>query len=263
MIDTVEHAWLPRTTCHDGCVGEPADGRLGDTVRIARRIVAAGAVLLALPLLAIPVPGRTATQRLYCRLLLSCLGIRITLSGDPVRNLRGLLVVSNHVSWVDVFAVGAVVPGSFVARADLTDWPGIGRAARMVDVIPIERRSLRLLPSVVYAVSHRLRQGRTVVAFPEGTTYCGEHRGRFRPAVFQAAVETGRPVQPLRVSYWHGDGTPSTLTAFLGEESLWGSLRRIVRTPRTVVQVEVRSLQLPGADRRELAMRCEAALLPG
>ena len=166
-------------------------------------------------------------------------------------------------SWVDVFAVGAVVPGSFVARADLTDWPGIGRAARMVDVIPIERRSLRRLPSVVDAVSHRLRAGRTVVAFPEGTTYCGEHRGRFRPAVFQAAVESGSPVQPLRLSYRHGDGTPSTLTAFLGEDSLWNSLRRIARAPRTVVHVEVASLQLPGENRRELAARCERALAGG
>ena len=133
----------------------------------------------------------------------------------------------------------------------------------MVDVIPIERCSLRALPSVVHAVSHRLSEGRTVVAFPEGTTYCGEHRGRFRPAVFQAAIEAGRPVQPLRISYRHGDGSPSTRTAFLGEETLWGSVRRIVRTPRTVVQVDVGSLQLPGTDRRELAVRCEDAFRAG
>ena len=44
----------------------------------------------------------------YCRLMLRCLGVRITVSGGPIRNLRGVLVVSGHVSWVDIFAIGAV-----------------------------------------------------------------------------------------------------------------------------------------------------------
>ena len=190
-------------------------------------------------------------------MMLRCLGVRITLSGGPIRNLPGVLVVSNHVSWVDVFAIGAVLPGAFVARADLVDWPGLGFAVRLMNVIPIERASLRRLPSVVSAVAQRLSAGRTVVAFPEGTTWCGPDFGAFRPAMFQAAVDTGRPVQPLRLSYRHRDGSPSTATAFLGEDSLWASLKRIARARRTVVGVEVRSLQLPGPGRRELAMRCE------
>ena len=263
MNGTAAHAWLPTTSCETACVAGPARRRIPAALRMTYRLGAAGLVLLALPLLTVPGPGRAGTQRLYCRTLLRCLGVRVTLGGDPLRNLRGLLVVSNHVSWVDVFAVGAVLPGSFVARADVTNWPGIGTASRLIDVIPIDRRSLRLLPSVVQAVAHRLGQGRTVVAFPEATTYCGAHRGRFRPAMFQAAIDAGSPVQPLRLTYRHGDGTPSTLTAFLGADTVWESLRRIVRTPQTVVHVEVASLQLPGASRRDLAARCEAALLRG
>ena len=50
-------------------------------------------------------------------MMLRCLGVRITVSGGPIRNLRGVLVVSGHVSWVDIFAIGAVMPGRFVARA--------------------------------------------------------------------------------------------------------------------------------------------------
>jgi 1-acyl-sn-glycerol-3-phosphate acyltransferase len=190
-------------------------------------------------------------------MMLRSLGVRITLSGGPIRNLPGVLVVSNHVSWVDVFAIGAVLPGAFVARADLVDWPGLGLAVRLMNVIPIDRASLHRLPAVVSVVAQRLSAGRTVVAFPEGTTWCGPDFGPFRPAMFQAAVDTGRPVQPLRLSYRHRDGSPSTATAFLGEDSLWSSLKRIARARRTVVNVEVRSLQLPGSGRRELATRCE------
>src|SRR3546814_9015904 len=66
------------------------------------------------------------------------------------------------------------------------------------------------LPEVVGTVAGKLRSGQTVVAFPEATTYCGLAYGRFRPAMFQAAVDAGRPVQPLRLTYHHRDGRPST-----------------------------------------------------
>jgi 1-acyl-sn-glycerol-3-phosphate acyltransferase len=259
-MGATEHAWLPKTLCSESCVsaglGEPGHPAL-ESIRRLRRLVAALLGFPTLTLLAIPMPGRRRFQRIYCRMMLRSLGVRISLSGGPVRNLSGVLVVSNHVSWVDVFAIGAVLPGAFVARADLVDWPGLGLAARLMNVIPIERASLRRLPGVVNAVAQRLSAGRTVVAFPEGTTWCGTDFGPFRPAMFQAAVDTGRPVQPLRLSYQHRDGRPSTATAFLGEDSLWASINRIARARHTVVCVEVQSLQLPGSSRRDLAARCE------
>lgn len=261
LLEKVEHSWLPKTTCDERCVGgEHPEFPARAAIRSAWRIVTVILVLLALPVLAVPVPGRTGVQRGYCRLVLRCLGVRIRQSGNPIRNLPGVLVVSNHTSWVDVFAIGSVIPGSFVARSDLVDWPAIGLAVRMMGVIPIERRSLRKLPPVVQAVTQRLREGRTVVAFPEGTTFCGRHNGRFRPAVFQAAVDSGRPVQPVCLTYRHRDGRPSTVTAFLGEDSLWASVKRTVGARATVVDLAVGSLELPGSSRRELAGRCETSL---
>jgi 1-acyl-sn-glycerol-3-phosphate acyltransferase len=205
-------------------------------------------------------PGKSRTQRIYCRLMLRCLGVRITTSGGPIRNLRGVLVVSGHVSWVDIFVIGAVLPGSFVARADLIEWPALGLLARLMKVIPIERASLRRLPDVVRAVADRLSAGQTVVAFPEGTTWCGVGYGRFRPAMFQGAIDAGRPVQPLRLTYHHRDGQPSTIPAFIGDDSLLESVRRVITARLTVCHVQVQSLQLPGEDRRDLTARCEAAV---
>jgi hypothetical protein len=82
----------------------------------------------------------------------------------------------------------------------------------------------------------------------------------FRPAVFQAAVHAGRPVQPLRLTYRHRDGLPSTVTAFFGDDSLWASVKRTVAARGTVVELSVGPLELPGTSRRELAARCESAL---
>jgi hypothetical protein len=78
--------------------------------------------------------------------------------------------------------------------------------------------------------------------------------------MFQAAVDAGRPVQPLRLSYHRRDGQPSTLAAYVGDDTLLASIRRLITAQRTVVRVQVESLQLPGPDRRDLAARCESAV---
>lgn len=220
-------------------------------------------LLPGLPLLGVPLPGSTHVQRVYCRLVLRSLGVRITVSGSPIRNIRGVLVVSSHMSWLDVFAIGAVLPGSFVARADMFSGAATGIMARVLRIIPIERSSLRQLPAVVDAAARRLRAGQTVVAFPEGTTWCGVASGSFYPAMFQAAIDAGRPVQPVRLSYHHGDGSVSTAPAYVGSDTLVRSVCRVVRVRRTVARVRVESLQLPGVDRRALAGRCQAAVHAG
>jgi 1-acyl-sn-glycerol-3-phosphate acyltransferase len=257
-----EHPWLPRASCGPQCISVDANAsrRSVVAVRTTARVICAVLLFAAVPLLAVPLPGRSRIQRYYCRLMLRCLGVRITVSGGPIRNLSGVLVVSGHVSWVDIFVIGSVLPGSFVARADLIDWPALGFLARLMKVIPIERTNLRRLPDVVRTIADRLRAGHTVVAFPEGTTWCGLGYGAFRPAMFQGAIDAGRPVQPLRLTYHHRDGQPSTVPAFIGDDTLLESIRRVITARLTVCHVQVQSLQLPGDDRRDLTARCEAAV---
>ncbi|OBG64346.1 MULTISPECIES: 1-acyl-sn-glycerol-3-phosphate acyltransferase [unclassified Mycobacterium] len=275
------HSWLPRASCDAGCVRRgdvAASPGLLVALRVTLRVLLALLLAPGVVLLAVPLPGRTRVQRIYCRMVLRCFGIRITVTGSPIRNLRGVLVVSPHMSWLDVFAIGSVLPGSFVARADMFTGAATGTVARILKIIPIERASLRRLPAVVDTVARRLGAGQTVVCFPEGTTWCGApgdvsaraaaagggqpHRGRgaFYPAMFQAAIDAGRPVQPLRLTYHHVDGSVSTVPAFVGDETLVGSIRRLLTVRRTLARVHVESLQLPGTDRRALASRCQSVV---
>ncbi len=268
------HSWLPRASCDSGCVRSAVSRPAAVIFRVMLRSVLALVAVPALPVLAVPLPGRLRVHRTYCRLMLCCFGVRITVSGGPVRNLRGVLVVSSHVSWLDIFVIGAVLPGSFVARADMVTGRWVRLLGRAMQVIPIERASLRRLPGVVDTVADRLRAGRTVVAFPEGTTWCGRlggepdlaaghmHRGfgSFYPAMFQAAIDAGRPVQPLRLTYHQPDGTASTIPAYVGDDGLCRSIGRVIAAPRTLARVHVESLQLSGDSRRELARRCQTAV---
>jgi 1-acyl-sn-glycerol-3-phosphate acyltransferase len=257
------HPWLPRADCDHSCVRLEPVRVWGWAVRLMRGTVRAGlvvALLPAIPLLAVPQPGQARVIRMYCRLVLRCMGVRITKSGGPIRNVPGVLVVSQHVSWVDVLVINALMSGTFVAKAELTKRPPLATIAQVMKVIPIDRPKLRLLPDVVDRVAARLRSGRTVVAFPEGTTWCGRAHGRFRPAIFQAAIDAGRPVQPLRLSYHQLDGRPSTIPAFVGNDTLARSFLRVAASRPTVAHVHVEALQLPGQHRRDLALRCQEAV---
>ncbi|KAA8964826.1 1-acyl-sn-glycerol-3-phosphate acyltransferase [Mycobacterium sp.] len=271
---TAAHPWLPQTPCDAGCIAEGAPPTARREVAALRVVLRATMVVMlatALPVLALPFPGRPVAQRVYCRLLLRCVGVRIRLSGTPIRNLPGVLVVSDHVSWLDVLTVGALVPAgrwrcrplSFVARADMAGSLAIRVLARIVTAIPIDRASLRGLPAVVDTVAEKLRAGHTVVAFPEGTTWCGLAGGRFYPAMFQAAIDAGRPVQPLRLHYHHRDGRVSTVPAYVGDETLLCSIRRVLTAPFTEARIDVEPLQLPDSDRRELARRCRGVVRAG
>jgi 1-acyl-sn-glycerol-3-phosphate acyltransferase len=272
-----DHAWLPRATCDTDCIragGYQAKRRMIVALRVARRVTVLVLLMPALPLLAGVIPGWSKSRTIYCRLLLWCLGVKVHVSGGPIRNLPGVLVVSDHMSWLDILTIGAALPSgrwrasplSFVARADVAATGAVKMMARIVKVIPIERAKLRQLPEVVATVAARLYAGHTVVAFPEGTTWCGlsgrSHQGSgpFYPAMFQAAVDTGRPVQPLRLRYHHKDGSVSTVPAYIGDDTLLASIGRLMVARRTVAKIYVESLQLPGDDRRELARRCQAAI---
>jgi hypothetical protein len=78
--------------------------------------------------------------------------------------------------------------------------------------------------------------------------------------MFQAAIDAARPVQPLRLTYHHRDGRPSTVAAFVGDDTMLASICRLVTARLTLCHVQVESLQLPGNDRRDLARRCQIAV---
>ena len=94
MTTPTEHSWFPKTSCTERCVqsglGAP-EHRVLEAVRATRRITIVALLMTLLPVLAIPLPGHRHVKRLYCRLVLLCLGVRITLSGGPIRNLRSML----------------------------------------------------------------------------------------------------------------------------------------------------------------------------
>jgi 1-acyl-sn-glycerol-3-phosphate acyltransferase len=261
---TVEHAWMPRSPCGSGCVS-PNVEPVG-SLRYAARWTALLLIVFLSPLLIVlrllPTPVSARVQRRLARALLRACGIGFRCSGDQEFEAEGraVMVVAQHVSWLDVVGLPAVQPVSMVARADVAEWMLIGIAARAVHTIFVDRARLRQLPEAVEVVRDRLRSGRTVAVFPEGTTWCGNGRGGFRSAFFQAAVDTGVPVRPVAVHYLQRAGGRTTAPAFVGDETMVQSLRRVLRLRGVILELTLLPVQQPGTDRRVLAARCTAAV---
>ncbi|WP_165960662.1 lysophospholipid acyltransferase family protein [Actinocrispum wychmicini] len=222
------------------------------------------ATLLTGPFIAIGMPiystrTREAIVRWFFRRIARSFGIRVEVHGDHwLREFaeagRGALVVSNHISWLDIVAVNAVQPMRAQAKKEVADWPIIGRMATAARSVYLDRENLRSLPAAVDELMRAMRGGSLVNVSPEGTTWCGLARGRFRPAMFQAAIDADVPVIPFVIRYRLEDGHDTTAPAFIGDENLVTSLKRTARTRGMVLEVHVLDPIEPSVakDRREL-----------
>lgn len=250
----------------------PTVGALRGGARLAAlAVVVLTALVLAPALPLLPTPARHRVQRRWCRAVLAALEIRCELHGAVTFAPPGVpvLVVGNHVSWLDVIALNAVQVLRMVTRSDVRHWPVLGWVVSLAGALYIDRDRLSSLPRAVAAVTAALRGGAAVGAFPEGTTWCGRRTGRFRPAVFQAAVESRAEVRPVAVGYrLAGTGAATTAAAFVGDATLWDSLTLVARVRGLVVRLEVLApLGPPDGDapavrqpRRELAAAAASAV---
>ncbi|KAA2259542.1 1-acyl-sn-glycerol-3-phosphate acyltransferase [Solihabitans fulvus] len=262
------HAWMPQSPCGAGCV-EGAAPSVTWSRRVARA-VAAGSVLLGavgmlLAIVALPGSARAVVLRGWFRLLLRAFGVRLRVVGaDRFQGTagRGVLVASNHVSWLDEVALDAVQPLRMVAKRDIRSWPVLGRLVAAAGTVFLDRERLRLLPGTVAELGSALRDGAAVGIHPEGTTWCGLASGRFRPALFQAALDAGVPVRPVALRYVLADGAQTSTPAFVGDETLLDAIGRVLRLRGLVVEVHVLDEIAPGraVDRRELAALAQAAV---
>ena len=148
------------------------------------------------------------------------------------------LVAANHVGYLDILALGAVVPGRFVAKAEIAGWPFLGALARWGGTVFLDRERPRDCVPWVDRLARVLESGERVILFPEaGVSPDGRTLGAFRPMLFEASVRSGAPVVPVALRYEHPDDP--RVWAWIDEPSLWQHLRARV-LPADRIRVRVR-----------------------
>jgi 1-acyl-sn-glycerol-3-phosphate acyltransferase len=197
---------------------------------------------------------REATVQAWSQRMLRVLGIPLHVQGQaPVQG--PLLLVANHISWLDILVMHAARHCRFVSKSDVKHWPLIGTLATGGGTLYIEREKRRDAMRVVHHMAESLKAGDIVAVFPEGTTGDGETLLPFHGNLIQAAISANVPVQPVALRFVdRATGKNSEGPLYLGDDSLLQSLWRTLAGRPFVAHVRFGAPQgANGRDRRAWA----------
>jgi 1-acyl-sn-glycerol-3-phosphate acyltransferase len=234
------------------------------TVAAALLHVVLGLVYAALTFGWIGRRGRDAAVVAWSRLLLLIVGVRLqVVHGERVPtpgSAPGSLLLINHTSWLDVFAIAAVAPVRFVAKSEVGRWPVFGWLATLVGTLFVERGRRHAVVRTNHEVSLRLRGGQLIGIFPEGTTTDGSRLLPFHANLVQPAIDLGALLQPVGIRFMQG-GSLSFAAMYIDDMNLMQSLWRVAVAPRLAVEVHwLAPLQPPPVNRHAAGRAARAAI---
>lgn len=205
-------------------------------------------------------------HRSVCRLF----GLRVDIIGQPASD-RQVIFVANHVSYLDIPVLASVLPASFVAKADVANWPLFGTLARLQHTAFISR-SRSMAAQEKHALAARLADGRDLIMFPEGTSSDGSRVLPFKSSLFGIALDHERTgeisIQPVSIILTAIDGRPATdpgirdKYAWYGDMTMLPHLWAFGKSRGACVRLHFHAPLSPSAfaDRKTLARACEDAV---
>jgi len=206
------------------------------------------------------------TSHVWARVLLPILAVRIRRIGPTPAN--GTMVVSNHLSYLDILCLASCYPGLFLSKAEVAGWPGIGVLARAGGTLFVDRDQARDTGRVNGELAAWLRAGLRITWFPEGGTSRGVTVAPFKSSIFQAAFLANVPCCPVTL----GVATPGSLrpasqtVCWWSSEAFVGHFLRLLALPRIEVTIHFGDAVIPSGDRKSLALelheRVSAAFVP-
>ena len=240
-------------------------------LRLRRAVALAWALLLCLLRLGLTrLRGPlTPAHRAYwlqdaCRGVLRAVGVKACLIGTPPSHG---LVVSNHLSYLDIAVFSAVMPCVFISKAEVRKWPYFGLAARAGGTIFLDRSSRASAGVAAAEIWNILKLPVPVLLFPEGTSTDGSAVLPFHSSLFQPAIEMRAPVTAAAVQYICNAGLPERELCWFGDADFLPHLWKILGAPLFSAVITFgepgvypdRRTAASATNRRVAAMREEAA----
>ena len=197
------------------------------------------------------------------------LGATVNVIGSP--QMTGpCLIAANHVSWIDIVLVSGVVPGVFIAKSDVMEWPVFGTLARLKRSLFVNREKPGTTKAFKEQMKERFAANEILVLFAEGTSSDGNRVLPFKSALFSAIEESDVPVKPLSIAYTGLGGLPMgrrrrPYLAWYGDMDLLPHLWTVLKMGRFETELRFHSCkkQAELADRKKLAKYCENIVRDG
>lgn len=219
--------------------------------------------LLVFPLIGQPLRRRIISR--WSRALLSACGLRLCVCQDREAGrtsleqlAAGRMLVSNHVSWLDIFAINALVAASFVAKVELRRWPVAGWLAAMAGTVFIERGRRHAVHQVIDQMRRRIRGGYPVALFPEATTSIGDALLPFHANLLEAAIQEGAEIVPIVLRYRDAGGARAAEAAYVGDTTFLQSLWMVLGATGLAVSVTILA-PVPSRNRKRHHLGAELA----
>jgi 1-acyl-sn-glycerol-3-phosphate acyltransferase len=193
---------------------------------------------------------RAVWLRSACRGVLNSLDIQFAVNGTPARSG---LVVSNHLSYLDILIYSAAMPCVFVSKIEVNRWPYFGAAARAGGTIFIDRRSRASAAAVAVEIGERLTHAVPVLVFPEGTSTDGASVLHFHAGLFEPAIKSHAPVTAAAVRYTIGCEIPESELCWYSDAPFLPHLWKALGAPNFRAEVTFAESRV-FADRRAAAL---------
>jgi 1-acyl-sn-glycerol-3-phosphate acyltransferase len=172
--------------------------------------------------------------------LLKVFNIELQLHGEIPKDLQSHLVVSNHISWLDIHVINALFPMRFVEKKEVASWPVFGWFAKKLNTLFIDRQKSGHSRDVSDQMALALREGDRICIFPEGTSSDGLSVLKFKPNLFQSVIDAESVCLPTAISYIQPKtGELSIATAFIGDMGLLESMSNTLKNAPIIVRVHI------------------------
>lgn len=206
---------------------------------------------------------RNKLIRLVNRGIVRIAGVKVTAVGE-VSASRPLMLVSNHLSYMDVWVLGSVANVAFVPKAEIANWPVASLLCKLMDCVFVERKAGKIHEGQA-ALETALDAGTALVLFPEATTGDGKHLLPFKPAFFEIATRRDIAVQPVAVVYKKINGLPIDigqwpLIAWYGDMLLLPHIFTFFGLGKVEVEVRFLAPLERADDRKTLASNAQTAI---
>ena len=198
----------------------------------------------------------------WSRKLLDILHVRLEAHGSHHQaDMHGRLLVANHISWLDVIAMNAVVPACFVAKSEVRNWPLLGWLCHRAGTLFIKRDIRRDTVRINHNISATLKRGECIALFPEGTSTDSGLPGHFHSSLLQGAIDANACICPVAIRYHDGTGKANSDAAYVDDMSFMQSLWKILCSPALHVSLfYLPPLPCTGKNRRLLAAETQGSI---
>lgn len=203
-------------------------------------------------------PTQEHIVKRWSRALLDVLHVGLETHGSYLpATTRGIMLVANHISWLDAVALNAVAPARFVAKSEVGDWLLLGWIFHRINTLFIQRDIRRDTARVNKLVAALLERGERIALFPEGTTTDGSQTGHFHSSLLQGPVDIKVSICPVAIRYHNGTGMANNDAVFVGDMTFVQSLWTILCSPSLHITLVYLPL-LSSADKNRRMLATEA-----